>query len=239
MGSNVALITGRGGSYFANKNVRPISGIPALGYPAIAANNSNSFDYKFCSSDCFTILDCASEYGFDPILRPEELAQARSLHIDTIDHALQVISERGIVVDYLFVFLANNVCTTSLMITDAMKLFHSTPKATSVVPVYREYDQHPLRAMKADIAGNLMPFVGRNKDQLISSNRQDLTPSYFLCHNFWALSIKNQSAGWSGDFPWPFLGDYIMPIECGALTDIHCEDDILASEKWLELNSGS
>ncbi|MDC1284645.1 CMP-N-acetylneuraminic acid synthetase [Gammaproteobacteria bacterium] len=238
MGSNVALITGRGGSSFANKNIRPIKGIPALGYPAIAVNESENFDYKFCSSDCSAILDCASEYGFDPILRPDELAQAQSLHIDTIDHALKMIFARGIVVDHLFVFLANNVCTTSLMITDAMKLLHSRPTATSVVPVYREYDQHPLRAMKTDIAGDLIPFVESNKDEIISSNRQDLTPSYFLCHNFWALSIKNQSTGWSGAFPWPFLGDYILPIECGALTDIHCEEDILASEKWLELNTG-
>ena len=234
MGSNVALITGRGGSTFKGKNIKEIFGIPVLGYAALSVNATEIFDYKFCSSDCDDILRVAFEYGFEPIKRPPELATANALHIDTIEHAINLIEEMGVVIDNLYVFLANNACVTPQMISDAHRILIETKNVTSVVPIYREMDHHPLRAMKIESKSCLLvPFVDRANLGKISSNRQDLTPAYFLCHNFWAISLANQRGGWNGCDPWPFLGNSIRSIEVGALADIHSEADIESVKQWV------
>lgn len=233
MGCSVALLTGRGNSSFADKNIRKVNGFPSLQYPAVASNNSNIFDWSFCSSDSDEILECAEKVGFKKIKRPPQLATAQALHIDVINHALSEIKGFGIDVDYLFVFLANNVSVTTKMIANAWEIISHSDEVTSVVPVYREYDRHPLRSMKIGPNKNIIPFIDTKLESRISSNRQDLDPSYFLCHNFWAISVKKQLNGWNGNDPWPFLGNFIVPLEIEEVHDIHNEDDIIKSEAWL------
>jgi len=237
MGDTVALLTGRGGSSFSGKNVRKILGIECLKYPAIAAKNTEMFDWMFCSSDDDTILALAEEVGFSKIERPAELATETAIHMDVIEHALSVMETRGIDVDYLVVLLANNVCVTSDMLKKSMALIESSSELTSVVPVYREYDLHPLRAMKLSPHKRLLPFVDKKSGSRLSSNRQDLEPAFFLCHNFWLISVKNQRDGWTGEYPWPFLGNNILPVEIEKTHDIHNEEDIHTSQKWLIENN--
>ncbi|MDB4218591.1 hypothetical protein N9783_03765, partial [Planktomarina temperata] len=109
MGNNIALVTGRGGSSFKDKNIRKIAGFEAVKFPAAAAVSSGLFDYFYCSSDSEKIMQCCEPLGYEPIRRPDELASPTSLHISAIDHAINEISKRNIEIDYLYVFLANNV----------------------------------------------------------------------------------------------------------------------------------
>ena len=55
--------------------------------------------------------------------------------------------------------------------------------------------------MKIGPNKNIIPFIDTKLESRISSNRQDLDPSYFLCHNFWAISVKKQLNGWNGNDP--------------------------------------
>lgn len=234
MGCKVALLTGRGGSSFTDKNIRKIRGLECLKYPAISANKSKLFDWNFCSSDDDKILSCAEEVGFKKIIRPPELGAADALHKDVIDHALSEMVALGLDVDFLFVFLANNVCVTPSMIADAYELLVASDQVTSVVPAYMELDRHPLRSMKINSNGLFVPFVDKGSSKRISSNRQELDPAFFLCHNFWAISLKNQDGGWNGNDPWPFLGDHILPLIVEETHDIHEDEDLLKAERWLE-----
>ncbi len=230
--ANIALITGRGGSSFKDKNIREVCGIPAVKYPGIAAISSGIFDQKFCSSDSDNILNTCIELDYEPIKRPDNISTATSLHIEAIDHAIKEITLRGIDIDFLYVFLANNVCTTPEMIKQSWDILQSDNTITSVVPAYREYNHHPLRAMKLNESKDLESFV-QGIDQKTSSNRQDLKPSYFLCHNFWAIAVKRQKDGWTGNAPWPFLGNKVKLLEVEQLTDIHNEEDLKKSEEWV------
>lgn len=237
MGCKVALLTGRGGSSLNDKNIRKIRGLESLKYPAISANKSKLFDWTFCSSDDDKILSCAEEVGFKKIIRPPELASANALHKDVINHALNEMATLGLDIDYLFVFLANNVCVTPSMISDAYKLLVTSGQTTSVVPAYMEFDRHPLRSMKLSSNGLLVPFVDNVNFEKISSNRQELEPAIFLSHNFWAISLKNQKGSWKGIDPWPFLGDKIMPLIIEETYDIHEEEDFFKAKSWLEKNN--
>ena len=67
--SVVALLTGRGGSSFKNKNIMNVLGKPLLQYPALAAIESNVVDHYFISSDSNEILEAAPK-EFIPIKRP-------------------------------------------------------------------------------------------------------------------------------------------------------------------------
>lgn len=234
--ARVALLTGRGGSSLKDKNIRPIFNVPVLGYAASAARSSGVFDYFFCSSNDQRILDVARNYDFEPIARPDSLSQADSLHIHAIEHAIEVIEALSIEVTELFVFLANNVCTTKKMITQAFSILEADKECTSVVPLYRENDRNPLRAFTKSRDSYLTPFVDRSETDFVSSNRQELKPSFFLCHNFWAISVANQRPTWNGYYPWRFLGNKVRGLEVGELTDIHTDVDLLTSADWIRKN---
>ena len=97
-------------------------------------------------------------------------------------------------------------------------------------------DAHPYRAKKLNSEGYLdtwFDFKGNN----ISTNRQDLPNNYVLCHNFWTLNIKESvEKREEGQQPWRFMGNKIKPIVVEESFDVHTEEDIVKTEKWLLKN---
>ena len=88
-----ALLTGRGNNTLKDKNVLPVLGRPLCQYPALAAKKCKLINDFFVSSDDEKILMAAEEIGYKRIVRPKELAQPTSQHIDAIIHALSVMKE--------------------------------------------------------------------------------------------------------------------------------------------------
>jgi hypothetical protein len=97
-------------------------------------------------------------------------------------------------------------------------------------------DYHPYRAKRTDAEGFLEPwfdFAGKD----VSTNRQDLKPNYFLCHNFWVLNTRRSlTAG--GQPPWTFMGNRIKPYVVKDTLDVHDRGDIELSERWLKEHLG-
>ena len=70
--------------------------------------------------------------------------------------------------------------------------------------------------------------------QRISTNRQDLPENFVLCHNFWTLNLKKSIYGKEdGQQPWMFMGNNIKPIVVKESFDVHDEEDLIKTEKWL------
>ncbi len=233
--TNVALLTGRGNNTLKDKNVLKVHGHPVLYYPAMAARRATHISDWYVSSDDAKILDAASAIGYRKIERPDYLALPTSLHIDAIYHALRVMEEQGVKPDILVCLLANNVTVKSQWIDDCVEILEKDESLTSVVPVYKEMDHHPMRAKRILPDGSLGTFVDM-KGAKVSTNRQDLEPCYFLSHNFWAMRVKTAIELNDGDGPWTFLGKKIKPYVVDDSIDIHDSVDLLIAEEWVTNN---
>ncbi len=227
-----ALLTGRGNNTLKDKNVLPVLGRPLCSYPADAARRCQLITDFYVSSDCDKILDAAAACGYRKIRRPEALALPSAQHVDAILHALGVMKNDGVEPDILVVLLANSGIVKTEWIEQSIRDILDNPEITASVPVQLEQDHHPFRAKRLRADGCLDTFFDFG-GKTISTNRQDLPPCYFLCHNFWTLNVRSLLSSQGGQPPWTFMGDKIKPIVIEDCFDVHDEDDLLRTEKWL------
>ena len=229
----VALLTGRGNNTLKDKNILPVLGHPLLYYPAMAAKTCPLITDFYCSSDCDKILAAAEACGYKRIKRPDELALPTAQHVDAITHALGVMRKEGVVPDVLVVLLANSGIVKREWVQQSIQAIIDNPSLSAVCPVEKDQDHHPFRAKRLRADGCLEPFFDFI-NQNISTNRQDLCTCYYFCHNFWTLNLKNSIySNKSGQPPWSFMGDNILPIEVEDCFDVHDMEDIARTEKWL------
>lgn len=229
-----ALLTGRGNNTLKDKNVLPVLGKSLLYYPAMAAKTCNLITDFYVSSDDEKILKAASDCGYKKIVRPVELAAPTSQHVDAIRHALGVMKQDGVEPDILVVLLANSGIVKTEWIEESITQLLKDEALSASVPVLLEMDNHPYRSKRLREDGCLdtwFDFRGKN----ISTNRQDLPMNFVLCHNFWTLNLKNSLySSTEGQQPWTFMGSNIKPIVVEESFDVHDEDDIRRTEKWLQ-----
>lgn len=228
-----ALLTGRGNNTLKDKNVLPVLGKPLLYYPAMAARSCELITDFYVSSDDEKILNAAAECGYKKILRPAELALPTAQHVDVIVHALKLMKEDGVEPDILVVLLANSGIVKKEWIQESIDNLISNPELSASVPVLLEQDHHPYRCkcLREDgCLGTWFDFKGRD----ISTNRQDLPMNFVLCHNFWTLNLKNSLySDVAGQQPWTFMGNNIKPIVVKESFDVHDEEDLKRTEKWI------
>jgi CMP-N,N'-diacetyllegionaminic acid synthase len=225
--SIVAILTGKGGSKLKDKNILKINGKPCLYYPCKAAKKVKIIKHYFATSEDSKILKYAKKYGYSLIKRPKSLSKINSQHIDVIKHSLNEMSKFNINPEIIVILLANAPIVHSDWIKDSINILLKNKRATSVVPVVKNNDQHPMRAKKIK-KGYLEPHFKINPS--ISTNRQDLVSNYFLCHNFWVIKTKNIYLN-NGQPPWKFLGKKVMPYIINKSIDIHEKEDLFIAQK--------
>ena len=225
--SIVAILTGKGGSKLKDKNILKINGKPCLYYPCKAAKKVKIIEHYFASSEDAKILKYAKKYGYNLIKRPKSLSKINSQHIDVIKHSLSQINKLNIKPEIIVILLANAPIVYSNWIEDSINILLKNKSATSVVPVIKNNDQHPMRAKKIK-NGYLEPHFKINSN--ISTNRQDLASNFFLCHNFWVIKTKNIYLN-NGQPPWKFLGKKVMPYIINKSIDIHEREDLFIAQK--------
>lgn len=228
-----ALLTGRGNNTLKDKNVLPVLGKPLLYYPAMAAKTCSLITDFYVSSDDEKILSAAMDCGYKKIRRPAELAAPTSQHVDAIKHALEVMKDDGLEPDILVVLLANSGIIKTEWIEESIYNLLKNKMLSASVPVLLEMDNHPYRSKclrKDGCLDTWFDFKGKE----VSTNRQDLPMNFVLCHNFWTLKLENSLySSIEGQQPWTFMGNNIKPIIVKESFDVHDEDDIIRTEKWL------
>lgn len=227
-----ALLTGRGNNTLKDKNIMTVLNKPLLGYPCEAVKKSAYVQDFYVSSECDKILTTAENFGFCPIRRPEEFSLPTAQHEDVINHAVEYLKKKNVKPNILVVLLANSVTVKTEWIDACISHVLNDKNVTASVPVYKDLDHHPFRAKKVNDEGYLEPFFDFN-GQEISTNRQDLPSSFFLSHNFWVLNLDAVRSG-VGFKPWAFMGDKVKFYEVEEAFDVHCEEDIMRSEKWVK-----
>ena len=135
--------------------------------------------------------------------------------------------------DILVVLLANSGIVKTEWIQSSIDNLLADKNLSASVPVLLEMDHHPYRAKRLRNDGCLDTWFDF-KGKKISTNRQDLPENFVLCHNFWTLNLRNSLfSEEEGQQPWTFMGNNIKPIIVEESFDVHDEEDIVRTEKWL------
>lgn len=216
-----ALLTGKKNSTFKNKNEIKLYNEFIFNYSAKQAKKVKNINFFFTSSDSEIILKQTKKIGYKSIKRPKSLAKKNSKHIDVLKHALNILKKENKFPDILVVLLANAPIVKSKWIYDCINILKKNKSLTAVVPVQNLNDHHPERAKQ--IKNNILKnFINKKK---ISSNRQDLTKCFFLCHNFWIIRAKEIYKN-NGELPWSFMGKKVKPYVIKNSIDIHSAIDV-------------
>jgi len=231
----VALLTGRGNNSLKDKNVLPVLGKPIMTYPAQAARDSKYINKFYVSSENRKILSLGALMGYEKIVRTKDLARSTSLHYDVIIHAINELKKRSIYPDILVVLLANSATIKTTWIDDCIEVLLKDQSATAAVPVVLDLDRHPIRAKRINSGGYLSSFFPE-KATHVSTNRQALEPSYFLCHNFWTIRVRSGILENKGQGPWSFMGKRPVPYIVEQSFDVHSNEDLKLTTEWLRKN---
>lgn len=216
-----ALLTGKKNSTFKNKNEIRLQNDYIFNYPAKKAKKVKEINFFYTSSDSKIILNQTKKIGYESINRPKNLARKNSKHLDVLKHVLNIFKKKKQYPDILVVLLANAPIVKSRWISDCIKILKKNNSLTAVVPVQNINDHHPERSKQ--IKNNILKnFINKKK---ISSNRQDLTKCFFLCHNFWVIRTKEIYKD-NGPLPWSFMGKKVKPYVIKNSIDIHSAIDV-------------
>lgn len=226
-----ALMIGRGGSSLPDKNILPVLGHPLLHWTAAAARRSRYVSRFYVSSDDDKILNAAGQAGYQPIVRPPELASATAQSCDAVRHALDIIEKDG-PVDVLVVQHANVGMITEDVIDACIDKLLANSHLSSVVPSHQNPEYHPMRAKRLLPDGSLVNFV--TGDGPVSANRQDLPTAVFFDHSFWVLRGRSAVFDMNGQPPWPCMGSTIGVYETEGCLDVHSLEDLESTARWLE-----
>ena len=229
-----ALLTGKDKYSFKNKNKLKILNKYIFNYSVLEVIKIKEINNYFTSSDSKLILKETKKLGFKSIKRPKSLSTNKSKHVDVLKHAVKLLHKKKIYPSIIIVLLANAPIIKAKWIRECIKILKKDKSATAVVPVMKINDHHPERAKK-NVNGYLKNFIEGKK---ISSNRQDLTSCFFLCHNFWAIRVEEISKN-NGQLPWSFMGKKVKPYLIKNSIDIHNQVDLeyakvlLKNEKFI------
>lgn len=136
------LIPARGGSKgIPHKNIRPLAGVPLIGY-SVAVARELADDADICvSTDDPEIAAVAERMGLRvPFMRPAELATDRSGSYEVMLHALDFYRGRGIDYDTLVLLQPTSPLRRASDVRRALALY--TPEVDMVVTV-REAASNP------------------------------------------------------------------------------------------------
>ncbi len=174
----LGLITARGGSKgLPGKNLRMLAGKPLIAWTIEAARQSRMLGRIVVSTDDNEIAAVARSCGADvPFMRPANLAQDDSPHVDAVLHALEWLSNRDqYVPQFVAILQPTSPLRTGEDIDGAVRTA-ITADADAVACVTESHD-HPILARQLTKRGTLKEFV---RCDLAYARRQALPPSYSL-----------------------------------------------------------
>jgi len=174
----LGITLARGGSKSVpRKNIRPILGIPLIGYTILESIKSKFLTRYIVSTDDIEIQNISLEYGAEsPFLRPKEYATDTASSVEALQHAVDWIErEEGSKYDYIVEIMCTNPTKIVKDIDRCIEKLIDTD-ADSVIAVHRLEDHHPARIKKIEndrIVDFCIPEVSE-------SRRQDLKPNAYI-----------------------------------------------------------
>jgi CMP-N,N'-diacetyllegionaminic acid synthase len=174
----LGITLARGGSKSVpRKNIKPINGIPLIGYTINEALKSDYITDYIVSTDDLEIQQTAISFGAQsPFLRPSEYSSDTASSVSALQHCVEwVENNQNIIFDFVVELMCTNPLKTVEDIDACIKKLIDT-KADSVIAVNQLHDHHPARIKKIE--------NDRIKDfcipEIPESRRQDLKPNAYI-----------------------------------------------------------
>ena len=225
----LGLTLARGGSKSVpRKNIKPLAGLPLIGYTIAEALKSKFITRYIVSTDDEEIQQVAIQCGAEaPFLRPSEFSTDNASSVSAMQHAVDWVEQQeGVEYDYIVELMCTNPMKTVDDIDASIKKLMST-KADSVIAVHQLEDHHPARIKKI-INDKITDFC---IPEIPESRRQDLKPeAYIRSGSIYALKrdylmIEGKRYGSDNSRP------YILPEE--RAVNIDTEVDFMIAELML------
>lgn len=224
------VIAARGGSKgLPGKNLRPLGGIPLIGWTIRAAQQSRELTRTWVSTEDAQIAKAARELGAEvPFLRPAELAQDDSSIFVVLQHAVKELAEReGEAPDVVVLLQPTSPLRTAHYIDKTVRLLLDTG-ADSAQTVTLDCT-HPRHRFTLD-GDKLAPFLA---DEEKSSRRQDGAPVYRPNGGVYAARAKvlMEKGGLRGEDHRGVVMDFESSVDIDSLWDFKMAEFILESRK--------
>jgi len=226
----LGLITARGGSKgIPRKNIVPLGGKPLIAWTIESAINSSVLDRVIVSTDNNEIADIAQKWGAEvPFIRPTELAEEDSPHVDVLLHAIRWLHENE---EYFPEFLMLLQPTSPLRTTEDIEKSFALAierKADCVISV-QESLSHPYTVMQVSEDQKLSEFLMSPKDAGVYQSRQ-LRPEFYSLNG--AIFLFRVDALIEKPMVYPELTfTYVMPeersLDVDTSWDLHIANLIL------------
>jgi CMP-N-acetylneuraminic acid synthetase len=226
----LGLTLARGGSKSVpRKNIKPIAGIPLIGYTISEALKSSLITRYIVSTDDEEIRQVAIECGADaPFLRPNEFSTDEASSVSAMQHAVDWVErQEGVKYDYIVELMCTNPMKSVEDIDASIEKLIST-QADSVIAVHQLEDHHPARIKKI-VDDKIVDFC---ITEIPESRRQDLKPeAYIRSGSIYALKrdylmIDGKRYGSVNSRP------YIMPQE--RAVNIDTDIDFMLAEQAIK-----
>lgn len=172
----LGVITARGGSKgIPEKNIKPLAGKPLIAYTIDVAKKSQLITDLIVSTEDPKIAEVAKEFGADvPFLRPDELAQDTSRHLEVMRHAIVFMeNKQNMVYDYVVILQPTSPFRHVQDIDQTIiKLIEEN--ADSSVSLVEIEENHPIK-IKKFIDNKVLTYA---IEEVEGTRRQDLPTAY-------------------------------------------------------------
>jgi len=226
----LALTLARGGSKSViRKNIKPIAGLPLIGYTIAEALKSKLISRYIVSTDDEEIQQVAINCGAEaPFLRPNKLSTDNASSVSAMQHAVSwAENQEGVKYDYVIELMCTNPMKTVEDIDASIEKLIRT-QADSVIAVHQLEDHHPARIKKI-IGDKIIDFC---IPEVPESRRQDLKPeAYIRSGSIYALKrdyLMLEGKRYGSDNSRP----YILPPE--RAVNIDTDIDFMIAELMLK-----
>lgn len=188
------IVPARSGSKaIPDKNIKPLAGIPLLGYRIKVALQFAPSENIWCSTDSQEYADIARNMGASvPFLRPTELASDNASSTDVILHAMQYAENMGLSFGMVGLLEPTSPFVFKEDIIVAVEQLHANEEADAVVAV-RESRPGSVFIQES---GPFLDKVAMNISRLENIGRQhqskEITPSGGFYISKWDAFRKNR-----------------------------------------------
>jgi len=223
----LGIITARGGSKsIPRKNVKLVAGKPLIAWTIQAALDCHSINRVIVSTDDNEIEQVSRNWGAEvPFLRPAELAQDTSPHIDVIIHAAEWLATHEKYCPDYIVLLQPTSPLRSAEDIDAAVTLAIHKKADCVISV-SESPAHPYLNKRITEEGRLVDFVDTPKGYL---PRQSFPPAYFVNGAIYLArrDVLLRERTWYTDRNYPYMMSPEHSLDVDTPWDLYLVDLVL------------
>ena len=175
-----------------DKNIRKLNGSPLLSWPINASIRSKYIDTTVLSTDSIEYADIGRSFGaLTPFLRPDYLADDKSLSCDAVIHAINFFHDKNDTYDYVLLLEPTSPLTETSDIDLALEILLDNEKnSSSLVSISEVVSSHPSYCFKLNSDNFLIPFEPKNNN-IEMFRRQDLDKLYYCDGSLYISKIDD------------------------------------------------